>query len=111
MDTPYVETDCTFQGFESGGAMVAPDYAIAYVAYPWTVRDAHLNREYVGMSVTLTNWHGEPIGTAVVTGKWPNPRGIFSRHNFSYRATIDGRKYNMRGGGAGMVAKGKAAKS
>lgn len=103
MDIPFVEKDCTvnFQGrsFESGGAAVSDDYAIAYP-------DGKGN---------LNDWHGNKIGTYWVVSS--RPAVFFGQHSwqgsryFYMRGTIGARTYAFRGFGAGMIAKGKRMKN
>lgn len=98
----FIEKDCCVkhegQSFCNGGAMVTDDYLIGYA------KDA----ETFGKPGTVTDWHGNPIGTFEVTGRWRIPNGWVASHMHSYRVTLhDGQQYNCRGCGDGMVLRGK----
>lgn len=111
MPKTYVETDCTIEHegrtFESGGAVVTDDRIVAYLAtgeqlptggtgFPWR------------SPFTVTDWHGARLGTASVTGAWSV--GNLGTRMYSYRVRLDdGRWYNARGQGEGMVLTGKHA--
>ncbi len=96
----FVEQDCTFthegKAFSSGGAVVTDDYLIAYI----------------GKFATVTDWHGNEIGTYKVISS--RPAVFFGRRSwqgstyYHMRAWLrDGRIFTLRGFGEGMVAKGK----
>jgi len=101
--TTYVETDCTIthegRAFTSGGAVVTPEYLIAYPAEGGILND----------------WHGNKIGTYRVISSRPamffGHRSHWSDRYFYMRALVDGRAYSLRGFGVGMIAKGKAVLS
>lgn len=101
----YVETDCTFEfqgkSFTSGGAVVAPDYAIGYPKF---------EREYIGAAGIMDDWHGNKLGECRITGKWSTPRSFISSYYFQIEATINGVKYTGRSAGNGMIWKGKRSK-
>jgi hypothetical protein len=91
----YVEKDCifTFEGkeFESGGAVITPDYIVAY-----PVDDGK-----------LADWHGNIIGAFRIVSKWRTPRSYVSSHMRQIEALVDGVYYTGRGTGKGMLYKGK----
>lgn len=99
----YIEQDCTIEHngrkFSSGGAVVTPEYLIAYPADNGQLHD----------------WHGNTIGTWRVISS--RPAVFFGRRSwmastyYYMRATVDGRTYALRGFGKGMIARGKAIKS
>lgn len=112
MAQTYIEADCTIthdgHAFESGGAIVTDDRIVAYLAtgeqmptggtgFPWR------------SPFTVTDWHGARIGTASVTGAW-TVGGRFGTRMYSYRVRLDdGRWYNARGQGEGMILTGRRA--
>lgn len=98
----YIEQDCTVefngQSFSSGGAVVTPEYLIAY---PSTNGELH-------------DWHGNKIGTWKLISERP---AIFFGHRsfmadtYCYmRARVNGVQYSLRGFGEGMVARGRRVK-
>ncbi len=92
---PFVESDCTIEHegrtFESGGAFVSDTHLIAYA----------------GPDHTLTDWHGKRLGLYRVTSTWPI-HGYMSDSMSAMLVTLDdGRHYNARGMGRGMVMRGK----
>jgi len=97
-DRIYIEKDCTFtfQGktFEHGGAVVSPEYIIAYP----------------GKDGILTDWHGKPIGTWHAVASWPVYSFIGS-HMYQIEAVVDNIIYTGRGFGEGMIYKGKRKSS
>ena len=103
----YVETDCTFEhegrSFESGGAVITPDYVIGYVG------DV-LEEFPIGAKLrALTNWHGLQIGTIRLTSSWRTPRSYVSSHYYQAYAKVDGVTYTGRTAGKGMIFKGRRA--
>ena len=94
----YIETDCTFthggKTFESGGAMVTPDFIVAYL----------------GKDGVLTDWHGERLGTYRIVSTWKTPRSYVSSSMSQVIATVDGVSYTGRSAGVGMVYKGRRTK-
>lgn len=103
LDSPvYVERDCVFnfqgRSFESGGAVVTPDYLIAYPAKDGVLKD----------------WHGKAIGTWYEISSRPavffGHRSFMAERFYYMRAKVNGREYSLRGFGEGMIAKGKAIK-
>ena len=98
----YIESNCTveFQGksFESGGAVVTPDYLLAYP----------------GDNGMLNDWHGKPIGTFKVISSRPaiffGRKSFISDRYYYMAAKVDGVCYSLRGFGTGMIAKGKKIK-
>lgn len=119
-ELPDVETDCTITGpngqtFESGGAVVTPDRAIAYLSSdpvpeitgmidgkPFVTRD--------GWRAPLTDWHGNQIGLYYVTSRRRNPPHYWQRHTYYIRATIDGIDYYGQTQGPGMAVSLRAYK-
>jgi hypothetical protein len=89
----YVERDCTFRGFESGGAVVTPDHIIAYP----------------GTAGILCDWHGNAIGTWRATSTWKTPRSWLSSTMSAITATVDSVTYKGRGAGEGMIFRGRRA--
>jgi hypothetical protein len=58
---------------------------------------------------TFTDWHGNQIGTGAVTGSWRT--GPYATRMYSFVVRLpDGRVFNCRGQGDGMLATGKLAK-
>lgn len=100
----YTETDCTIthegRAFESGGAVVTPDRAVAYVKAA---------NERPGCAVEITDWHGRMLGHGVITAVWRTPRSYVSSHMLQIRAVIDGVAYTGRSCGNGMVWSGRRA--
>ncbi len=94
MKLPYIESDCAIehngQKFESGGAIVTPDYIVAYPAKDGVLKD----------------WHGKQIGTYRIISS--RPAVFFGERFYFMRAQVSGREYSLRGFGDGMIAKGKA---
>ena len=93
----YIEKDCVFthegKSFESGGALVTDKHLIAYPS-----KDGDLH-----------DWHGNKIGTYRVISE----RRVNSwqgTHYYYMRATVNGKRYSLRGFGEGMVATGKRIK-
>ena len=95
-----IELDCIFEHegrkFEAGGAVVTPDYLVAYPA-----ADGRLN-----------DWHGNEIGRYTVVS---SRRAVFfgrmshwGERFYYMRAIVDGQVYSIRGFGVGMIARGKA---
>ena len=92
----WFEKDCVFnfQGrtFEAGGAVVTPEYLIAYPR----------------ANGVLGDWHGNPIGTWRATATWLTPRSYVSCTMSQIRARLDdGAIYTGRGAGEGCIFKGK----
>ena len=100
----YVEKDCTFEfeggKFESGGAVVTPDYCIGYIG----------DRREAGGPRELLDWHGNVLGTCSITSTWKTPHSYVSSRMHQVYATVNGVTYTGRSAGAGMVFKGKRAK-
>lgn len=102
----YVEQDCTIthngKTYESGGAVITPDYAIGYFGSERTgelVRD----RRYF-----VTDWHGKELGSARITARWRMPYNcMVTSHYLQVEATINGVKYTGRTAGESMIWKGK----
>lgn len=99
----YVEQNCTIEHngrtFTSGGAVVTPDYIVAYVG-------DFLLSGLTGQRDTrkLTDWHGNVIGTCTLASSW-RINSYISDRMYQIYATVDGRRYTGRGCGEGMVCK------
>lgn len=96
----YIERDCTVehQGrkFTSGGAMVSGGRL----------------RAYLGKNDVLTDWHGNRLGTWKATSSWKIPRGWVSDRMYQVYARLDdGRVYQGRSAGEGMIFHGKRLKT
>jgi hypothetical protein len=91
----YIEKDCAFthegRTFESGGAVVTPDYIIAYPS----------------KNGVLTDWHGEPLGTWKAVATWETPYSGISSTMSQIEAVVNGVTYTGRGAGEGMIYRGK----
>ena len=96
----------THQGktFQSGGAVVTPDYCVGYVG-------AQPDNQTEGAQRTLTDWHGATIGTIRLTSTWRTPRSYVSSRMYQAYAVVDGVTYTGRTCGTGMIFKGKRVKS
>ena len=102
--TTYIEQDCTIEHegrkFTSGGAVITPDYLVAYP----------------GDNGVLGDWHGNQIGTYSIIGSRP---AIFFGYQSCWGSTYyymrarlnDGSTYSLRGFGKGMIARGKRCKA
>jgi hypothetical protein len=98
----YIERDCTFEHagrkFTSGGAVVTPDYLVAYP----------------GKDGILCDWHGKQIGTYRVLSSRPavffGRRSWMGERYYFMRATVQGAQYALRGFGVGMFARGRRIK-
>lgn len=92
----HIEKNCTIehngQSFEFGGAVVSPQYLIAY---PDTET-----------SGALKDWHGNVIGKCAVLSSWKINSWMSSRM-FSYECFVDGVRYVGRGCGKGMILRAK----
>jgi hypothetical protein len=90
----YVETDCTFeiQGrtFEAGGAVVTPNYIVAYPA----------------KNNALHDWHGNRIGHWYSVASWP-VNSYMGERMHQIEADVKGVTYTGRGFGENMIYKGK----
>lgn len=89
-----IERDCTIahngRQFEAGGAMIASDFAVAYMGADMA---------------SVTDWRGNPLGAARVVTSW-QMRG--QDRQYQVEARINGRLYTGRTMGAGMLWRGKA---
>jgi hypothetical protein len=90
----YVEKDCTIEHeghkFTSGGAAVTDQWLVAYLS-----KDG-----------TLTDWHGNKLGTWLVLSSWPI-RSYMSSTMYSVACYVDGVRYVGRSCGIGMVVRAK----
>lgn len=90
----YIETDCTFvhadRTFESGGAVVAADYLVAYP----------------GERGVLNDWHGRPLGGWRPVASW-RVHSYVGGMMYQIEATVAGVTYTGRGYGVGMLFSGK----
>lgn len=98
----YVETGCTIthegRTFEAGGAVVTPDYVIAYLSLD-------------GTRYHITDWHGQHLANARITATWRTPHSWLSDTMHQVEATIDGITYTGRSGGAGLIWRGRPKRS
>lgn len=105
MEATYIETNCTFEheghAYKSGGAVVTPDYAIAYLK---SERTGELVRD---LRWFVTDWHGKELGSARITASWSMPHSWVSSRQYQVEAIIDGVTYTGRSMGEGMAWKGK----
>ncbi len=89
-----IEQDCTIEHggktFEAGGAIVAPDFCIAYI----------------GPNGALNDWHGRKIGTIRVRSSW-RVSSWMGTHMHQIEATVDGVTYTGRSFGEGMIYRGR----
>lgn len=94
-----IERDCTIshngRQFEAGGAMIAPDFAVAYMGKDMA---------------SVTDWHANPLGAARVVSSWKMPRSWQGDRQYQVEARINGRLYTGRTMGGGMIWRGKAKK-
>jgi len=94
-----IESDCAivFHGtrYESNGAMVTPKWIIAYMGKDMA---------------SVTDWHGETLGTARVTTSWATPTSYLSDRCYQVEATVNGITYTGRTSGESMIYKGKVKK-
>ena len=64
--------------------------------------------DHVGAVGAVTDWHGEPLGTARIVASWRLPRHCYiSDRMFQIECVIDGVLYTGRGCGSSMIWKGK----
>ena len=109
MKTTFIEKDCIFEHggrkFESGGAFVAGDKALAYIGSKvgdgmGVDRFGETSRNY------LTDWHGNKIGFCLLWKKSYR----FNTPGYNIRGTIDGKEFFGWGQGYGMAVKLRAIK-
>jgi hypothetical protein len=62
---------------------------------------------YTSKDGALTLWSGRQIGTWRAVASWRTPRGILSDRMYQIEAVVDGILYTGRGGGEGMLWRGK----
>ena len=95
----FIEQDCTVvhdgRQFTSGGAFVTETLARGYLQFD--------TPEMLGVTGSVTDWHGNLLGTARIVGKWPTPRSWMSSHMLQVECCIDGISYTGRGAGNGMA--------
>jgi hypothetical protein len=99
----FAETDCTIT--HAGRSYTANGAAIS---------DARIVC-YIGNDNTVTDWHGNVIGTYRVTSSRPavffGRRSFYGSRYYYMRVTLhDGRVYAVRGFGKSMIAQGKRVK-
>ncbi len=106
----YIEADCTIthegKSFTNGGAVVTDQFATGYVG-----AELNINQGGTAMRVTdgtrsLTDWHGNQIGTCYIQQSWPI-RSAYGSRMYQIVAFINGIKYTGRGFGEGMSWNGK----
>ena len=94
-----IETDCAivFQGktYTANGAMITDKWIIAYMGKDMA---------------SVTDWHGETLGTARVTTSWATPTSYLSDRCYQVEATVNGITYTGRTSGESMIYKGKVKK-
>jgi hypothetical protein len=92
---PFIEADYVFEHngrkFEAGGAVVTPDYIVAYP----------------GEDGVLNDWHGRAIGTWRAVSTWKTPRSFYSSTMSQIEATVDSVIYTGRGAGLSMIYRGR----
>lgn len=90
----YVETGCVFEhdgrSFESGGAVVTAERAIAYPA----------------AGGILNDWHGRPLGAWRATSSW-RVNSYMGTRMYQIQARINGVLYTGRGFGEGCIWTGR----
>lgn len=64
---------------------------------------------YLGEAGQLTDCAGKVIGSYRITARWRTPRSWVSSEQCQVRATIDGRTYNGRSAGVGVLFRGRRA--
>ncbi len=107
---PFVETDCTIshhgQTFTANGCFISDSHITCYAkASEGCQPTQHWTPRY---GWTFTDWRGNQIGTGEVTGTWRVGPYRTQMHSFIVRLP-DGRHYNCRGRGEGMIATGRRA--
>lgn len=75
----------------AGGAMVTPDYIVAYL----------------GDNGVITDWHGRPLGTYRISATWRTPYSYVSSTMNQVYAKVRGTWYTGRSGGVGMIFRGR----
>jgi hypothetical protein len=87
-DGPCTITSPSGHEFTANGAYVNEEGGCAYVDVTGFGKDAEIR------SGTLTDWHGNEIGTYHVTGRWYWRNNSYAGVRMaSIRATIQGREY------------------
>jgi hypothetical protein len=96
--THFIEQACDFthegKTFSAGGAVVTPDYLIAYP----------------GKDGVLHDWHGNAIGRWASVSSW-RVNSYMGERMHQIEATVDGTRYTGRGFGVGMIYKGRTKRS
>lgn len=88
--------------YSAGGAYVDDYRIVGYL--PCGADDGRFGRG------EFTAWDGSIIGRYEVLSTWRTPRSWLSSHQVSALVTLrDGRKYIVRGGGAGLLMRGRRA--
>ncbi len=85
--------------FDALGSVVSPTYA---AGYPDFAPNATRGR--------LRSWDGADLGACRIVSAWRTPRSWTSSHMYQIEATIDGITYTGRGGGHGMLWRGRPKK-
>jgi len=65
---------------------------------------------YLGKDGQLTNWNGETIGTYRVTRTWRTPHSHYSSTMSQVYAAVNGKVYQGRSAGLGMLFNGRLVK-
>lgn len=107
--------------FSAMGAAITDTYARVYVGAlvnPYYPDGRELARGYGRLPTwyraryVATTWDGRAIGELAEVSTWRVPNGWVSGWVHAYRLTLtDGRRYAVRGSGAGMVASGRRMKT
>lgn len=118
MPRTFTEANCKIefngQEFAANGAVVTEDRIVCYAKKPANAIQQTLINGQMGKFTqtsgwTFTDWHNNRIGSGAVTGTWRV--GPYRTKMFSFIVRLpDGRRFNCRGQGDGMVATGKLAK-
>lgn len=88
--------------FSRLGAVIEADRIACYLGPP----DGGVER--VGASGDATDWQGKPLGRYAITARWRTPDRYLSSHMVQAVVTLpDGRRFTGRGGGAGLLWRGK----
>lgn len=96
---PDIAVEVEGRSFSAGGAMVTAELAMGYPSFP--------NGEYNGAMGEMKDGRGNVIGSCKITSRWKTPQSHISTHQFQIEAAINGVRYTGRGGGSGMLWRGK----
>ena len=62
---------------------------------------------YPGPNAVLQDWHGNAIGTWRSVTSWRTPRSFTADRMYQIEATVNGVTYTGRGGGVGLIFRGR----